>query len=81
MASVWRFAIGVTRSQPQIQIVDIAVALEAGVAAIGQAVDIASVRCEGNLVPCITRLCDRGQRAVHLADLATRLSARPGYSP
>ena len=74
LTSVLRLAIGVTRPQPQIKLVDIAVALEASVAAIGQAVDIASVRCEGNLISRITSLCDRGQRAVNFTDLTARLS-------
>ena len=64
----------VFRIQPQIQLVDVAVAFEASVASVDEAVDIASIRGKDDMVSSITCLCDGGQRTIDLSNLDTCLA-------
>ena len=61
----------VFRIHPQIQLVDVAVAFEASVASVDEAVDIASIRGKDDLISGITCLRDGGQGTIDLSNLDT----------
>ena len=74
LTSVLGVAIGITRFQPQVKLKYVAVTFEPSVTPIGEAVNISSIRGEGDVVSSIHDLRHRHQRPAHITNLAVRHS-------